>query len=608
MYSVQSRQVSELPKEFFRPLALIPPPVVSKSVAILLSSQNLSLSFGGKPLFDELNFSLSSGEKVGLIGPNGAGKSSLVKVLAGKIKPDEGNISQQKGLRIGYLEQTPKFEPEATVLSTSLEHTSDPHDWENMAKALELLGKLDFREEEGRGPETPVEALSGGWKKRVALARELMKQPDLLILDEPTNHLDVEGIYWLEEFLGSQPFATLIVTHDRFLLDIKGSYSNYLEVKETLMAGQLKTEDRLRNNLRRETEWLRRGAKARTTKQQARIDRTHELMETVAELGDRNKVQDLRLSLGGMDRNPKKLLEAKKITKSYDGRQIIAPLDLLISPKTRLGLLGRNGAGKSTLIRMLLGDEKPDGGEIIRSDQLQTVYFEQNRESLDPEKTLLKTVCPSGDHVDFGGKLIHVRAYLDRFLFSPGQYELPVGKLSGGEQSRILLAKLMVRKANFLVLDEPTNDLDIPTLNVLEEMLKEFNGAVVLVSHDRYFLSSVTNEILAIEDGGTERFVDLFQWEEWKKSTAGKKKPKEKAKPAAATPAAEKKKLSFKEQQELDKMEATIHAAEEKVKSLEAETQGATPSRLKEITTELAKAQSEVERLYVRWEELGARA
>jgi len=595
-------------------------------VAILLSSQNLSLSFGGKPLFDELNFSISNNEKVGLIGPNGAGKSSLVKVLAGKIKPDEGNVSYQKGLRIGFLEQTPKFEPAATVLSTSLERTSDPHDWENMAKALELLGKLDFREEEGRGPETLVESLSGGWKKRVALARELMKEPDLLILDEPTNHLDVEGIYWLEDFLRSSSFATLIVTHDRFfldnacdrileldrrnpsgMLDIKGSYSNYLEVKDTLMAGQLKTEDRLRNNLRRETEWLRRGAKARITKQQARIDRTHELMDTVAELGDRNKVQDLRLSLGGMDRNPKKLLEAKKIQKSYDGRMIIPPLDLLISPKTRLGLLGRNGAGKSTLIRLLLGDEKPDKGEIIRSDQLQTVYFEQNRESLDPEKTLLKTVCPSGDHVDFGGKLIHVRAYLDRFLFKTGQFELPVGKLSGGEQSRIMLAKLLVRTANLLVLDEPTNDLDIPTLNVLEEMLKEFNGAVVLVSHDRYFLSSVTNEILAIEDGGTERFSDLFQWEEWKKSTATKKKPKEKTKPQAAAPSVDKKKLSFKEQQELEKMEATIQSAEEKVKSLEAETQGATPSRLKEITSELAKAQMEVEKLYSRWEVLGAR-
>ena len=592
-------------------------------MAILISAQDLSLSFGGKTLFDGLSFSVSSGEKVGLIGPNGAGKSSLIKILAGRMKPDSGTVSSQRGLRIGYLEQTPSFQADATVLSTAMESAKDPHDWDEMAKALELLGKLDFREEEGRGPEVEVASLSGGWKKRAALARELMKDPDLLILDEPTNHLDVEGIYWLEDFLNSSSFATLIVTHDRFfldnacqrileldfrnpdgLLDLTGNYSYYLEVKDQLMAGQQKTEERLRNTLRRETEWLRRGAKARTTKQQARIDRTHALEDTVANLYEKNRSQDLRLSMTGLDRNPKRLLEAKGISKSYDGREIIPPLDLMISPKTRLGLLGRNGAGKSTLIRMLLGQEKPDTGTISPSDQLQIVYFEQNRESLDPAKTLLKTVCPEGDHVEFGGKMLHVRAYLDRFLFQPGQFELPIGSLSGGEQSRILLAKLMVRKANLLVLDEPTNDLDIPTLNVLEEMLKEFNGAVVLVSHDRYFLSSVTNEILAI-DHGTQRFADLFQWEEAQRN-APKKKNKEKA-AASAAPAEKKQKLSFKEQRELDGMEAAIAQAEQKIRDLEAEIQQALPSRLKEITSELASAQKAVETLFSRWQELEAK-
>ncbi len=560
---------------------------------------------------------------MGLIGPNGAGKSSLIKILVGQLKAESGTISQQRGLKIGYLPQSPQFSPDASVLSTVLESAADPYDWEEIAKASELLGKMQIQDGNAINPESLISALSGGWKKRVALARELLKQPDLLILDEPTNHLDVEGIMWLENLLRNSSFATLTVTHDRVFLDrvstrileldrrnaggilsIRGSYADYLEAKANLMAGQEKTEDALRNTLRRETEWLRRGAKARTTKQQARIDRHEELTDQVEELGSRNKISIARLDFSGTSRNPKRLLEAEGISKSYDGKVVIPKMNLLLTPRSRVGLLGTNGAGKSTLIRILLGKEQPDTGTVFRSDQLEPVYFEQNRESLDPETSVLRTICPSGDHVEHGGRMVHVKGYLDRFLFKAEQMEMPAGRLSGGEQSRLLLARLMLRRSNMLVLDEPTNDLDIATLNVLEDVLQEFDGAVILVTHDRYFLDRVASEIIAIGPE-IQRFNGLEQWEDWKEREAAKPKPKKQA-VAKETAAPLKKKLSFKEQQELKAMESSIAAAEAKVAKLQGDSLAAASqaTRLMEISRELAAAQTEVEKLYARWAEL----
>lgn len=562
---------------------------------------------------------------MGLIGPNGAGKSSLLKILVGQLKPESGSLSMMRGLKIGYLPQSPQFQEEATVLSTVLESAADPYDWEEIAKASELLGKMQIQDGNAISPESLVSSLSGGWKKRVALARELMKTPDLLILDEPTNHLDVEGIMWLENLLKMASFATLTVTHDRVFLDrvstrileldrrnaggilsIRGSYADYLEAKANLMAGQEKTEDALRNTLRRETEWLRRGAKARTTKQQARIDRHGELSEQVEELGSRNKISIARLDFSGTSRNPKKLLEAEGISKSYNGKVIIPKMDLLLTPRSRVGLLGTNGAGKSTLIRMLLGHEQPDTGTVFRSDQLEPVYFEQNRESLDPETSVLRTICPSGDHVEHGGRMVHVKGYLDRFLFKAEQMEMPAGRLSGGEQSRLLLARLMLRSSNMLVLDEPTNDLDIATLNVLEDVLQEFDGAVILVTHDRYFLDRVATEIIAIGPE-IQRFNGLEQWEDWKEKELAKPKPKKQA-AAREAPAPAKRKLSFKEQQELKGMEAAIAEAEKKIAGLQAEslTAASNASRLTALSRELASAQADLDRLFARWSELEA--
>jgi ATP-binding cassette subfamily F protein uup len=597
-------------------------------VSILISAHNLKKTFGARPLFEGLTFAIESGERIGLIGPNGAGKSTLLKILASQTEPDEGTLSKARGLRVSCLDQVPTFEPNATVESTILAATSDPHAWESIADASEVMSKLSL------DGETPVATLSGGWKKRVALARELVRKPDLLLLDEPTNHLDVESIVWLEEMIANARFAVLTVTHDRLflqktanrileldrrnaggLLSVQGDYTAYLEVKDQMMAAQERREIILKNTLRRETEWLRRGAKARTTKQQARIQRAGELKDEVGELSYRNQTRTARIDFQSTERSPKRLIDAQGISKSYGDRKIIPPIDVLITPGTRIGLLGVNGCGKSTLLRLLLGLEESDTGTINRSDQLTVAYFEQNRETLDPEMTLSETLCPRGDYVEYRNSRVHIRSYLDRFLFRPEQMDMPVGKLSGGEQSRILIAKLMLQPANVLVLDEPTNDLDMATLAVLEDCLTEFNGAVLLVSHDRYFLDQVSTHILAFHKGEIARFSGLEQWEDWladheAREKAAAQKDKAKAAQSAALAAApkQKRKLSFNEQRELDSMEENIHKAEDELKKWTAESTNpanmTNAKKLSEIAQAMSELETRIQKLYSRWAEL----
>ncbi|MCM2277364.1 MAG: ABC-F family ATP-binding cassette domain-containing protein [Oligoflexia bacterium] len=622
-------------------------------MSILVNAHQLSKAFAARPLFDGISFSVESQERIGLIGPNGAGKSTLLRILAGQISPDSGTLSFQRGLRVGFLEQVPRFSSGGTVLSSVLEGARDPHDGEEIARAYEILSHLSL--DDG---EAPVDRLSGGWRKRVALARELLRRPDLLLLDEPTNHLDIESILWLEELIARAAFATVTITHDRLflqrvsnrileldrrnpggLLSVAGDYADFLETKQDRLAAQEKQEERLRNTLRRETEWLRQGAKARTTKQQARIQRAEELKQSVEELAYRNQAATARLDFQAAEKNPRKLIEAQGISKAYGGRTIIPRLDLLVTAGSRIGLLGPNGCGKSTLLRMLLGEETPDTGTVMRSEHLKVAYFEQNRESLDPELTAMRTVCPLGDTVEFRGARIHVKSYLTRFLFTYEQMGMAVGKLSGGEQSRLLLARLMLQEANLLVLDEPTNDLDVATLDVLEEVLAEFGGAVFLVTHDRYFLDQVARKILAFgqaEDGKPEivAFTGLAQWEDWHErqerlrarlaarprttAVAAPVAQRESSRPAdehtAPTAAREqrtpavKRKLSYKDQRDLDMMEGNIQKAEARVAALEAESarpEVATDAvRLAELSRELSAAHAEVDRLYARWAEL----
>lgn len=604
-------------------------------MAILINAHKLTKFFSSKTLFDGLTFSIESGERIGLIGPNGAGKSTLLKIIAGKTELDGGTLSPQRGLKIGYLEQVPIFTDNATVQSSVLEGAIDPHDWQEIARAQEIMSKLSLLEGEVHA-DSPIASLSGGWKKRVALARELLKNPDLLLLDEPTNHLDIESILWLENFLEGAPFATVTITHDRAflqkvskkifeldrrhpdgLLKVDGDYAKYLEVREQLLSVQEKLETKLRNTLRRETEWLKRGAIARLKKQQARIDQAGVLKEKVEELSSRNQVSKVEMQLQKVEKSPKKLIEARNISKSYNEKVVIPPFDLLITPKSRIGLIGKNGCGKSTLIKLLTGAELPDTGTVFHADQLQITYFEQNRESLDQNMSVIKTVCPAGDYIPFGENgTMHVKSYLQKFLFTYEQMDMPVGKLSGGEQSRLLLAKLFLKKSNILVLDEPTNDLDISTLDILQEILEDFNGAIILVTHDRFFLDQACNLLLAFGKNkkGEKQItpmVGLNQWEEWYEDQKSIELNLKTTTKPTSTPAKDnqpKKKLSYKDQYALDHMEENIEKAEkflaELTKEYEKPENLSDSKKMVELTQKIAEAQAEVDRLYALWEKL----
>jgi ATP-binding cassette subfamily F protein uup len=607
-------------------------------MAILATAQDLSKSFGARPLFDGVSFTLAEGERVGLIGPNGAGKTTLLRILAGADTPDRGELSLRRGLRVGHVAQVPEFSAGRTVRETVLEGAAGiaDHDlgWRAAARADELISRLDLGGAQA-GADVPVDRLSGGWRKRVALARELLREPELLLLDEPTNHLDVDSILWLERLLAAAPFATVTVTHDRLflqrvanrileldrrnaggLLSIEGDYATFIERKADLMAAQERRETSLRNTLRRETEWLRAGAPARTTKQQARIQRAETLAGEVDELASRNVVRTADIDFTGTGRNPRRLIEARGIAKSYGDKVIFRGLDLFVGPGGRVGLIGPNGCGKSTLLRVLVGDEPPDAGQILRADGLQVAYFAQQREALDPNLSVVDTLCPGGDHVTFRGVRVHVSGYLARFLFRSEHAKLAVGQLSGGEQSRLAIARLMLRPANVLVLDEPTNDLDLDTLQVLEESLLGFEGAVLLVTHDRYFLDRVTKKLLAFHtrpgaEGRISAMVGLNQWEAWyveeAEATAAANAAGSKT-PAAIGAPAPRRKLSYHDQREWDSIEARIAKAEANLTALRAEQDSpevsSNHSRLVELEAEIAAAKAEVDRLYARWAEL----
>lgn len=510
-------------------------------MSLLLSAQNLSKSFGEKLLFQDLSFVVNENERVGLIGPNGSGKSTLLKILAQQASSDSGDLIPRRGLRMAFLSQNPYFSESLTVRSVLARNFTDLESWECDQKIEEFYWKFALSESDLQ-LESPVEMLSGGWKKRLAILELMIQDPDLVLMDEPTNHLDIEGIFWLENLVAKSSFATLIVTHDRRFLDnistvifeldrrhengllrVEGNYSRFVEVKSSLMAAQESRETSLRNVLRRETEWVKAGVKARTTKQQARLQRYGELESEVHELAIRNQKTELNIEFQKAQDKPKRLLEAKNITKSYEKEKpLFYRLNLLLTPGHCLGLIGENGCGKSSLIRVLLKEERPDEGSIFHSDLLKIAYFEQGKEQLDPKKTLIQSVCPYGDQVFYQKRHIHVRSYLEKFLFPQDKMDMPAGSLSGGEQSRLLLAKLMLVEANLLILDEPTNDLDIPTMNVLEQCLHEFEGAALLVTHDRAFLERVSDRFLGFPPqkarssySQIQYFDTLNQWQTW---------------------------------------------------------------------------------------------
>ncbi len=591
-------------------------------MSVLLSVHELKFAFAHRVLFEGLTFSVSTGEKIALIGQNGAGKSTLMKIIAGLMDPDSGSVTRGRGLKVGYLPQNPDLDENLSARDAVYQGVASDEDWSGISAAEEAMSRLSIP------VDTRVSSLSGGWKKKVALARELARSPDVLLLDEPTNHLDVESILWLEDFVKASPLCVITISHDRAflnrvarrtvevdrrnpggILSVEGNLDRFFQVKEEYLEAQAAREESLKNVLRREIEWLKRGAKARTTKQKARIDRAEDLKVEVQDLGQKNRQGSVKLEFESSGRGPKKLIEMKSISKAYGDRTIFSDFSLLVTPETRLGLMGKNGAGKSTLIRMIAGVEEADQGELRRADRLEVLYFEQNRETLDPGISVLRTVCPSGETVEFQGRKMHVRSYLDRFLFSGGEVEVMVEKLSGGEQARLLLARMMLRPGNLLILDEPTNDLDLQTLDVLEDCLREFPGAVILVSHDRSFMSAVCDDILALPEN--VRFSDVFQWEDWFKREQKRAQDAARAKAQEAVlmqPKLERRRLSYKEQLEFDRMEETILEKETELGELEAHS--ARPEivsnsvELLKTTERMGQLQSKIEKLYARWAEL----
>jgi ATP-binding cassette subfamily F protein uup len=591
---------------------------------LLLSCEAVRKAFGTRSLFDNLSFGLFEGDQAGLVGPNGSGKSTLLKILAGLETPDHGARSLRGGIRIGYVPQDPAFaagQTVADVMAAALTGVDEDDRAGRLAQALGRAGFTDAR--------AGIDTLSGGWKKRLAIARELVAAPDILLMDEPTNHLDVDGILWLEDVLTERARAFLVVSHDRYFLEhvstrmlelnrvypaglfeTEGRYSEFLARRDEFLRGQAAYQDSLANTVRREIEWLRRGAKARSTKAKGRIKEAGRLMDELQDSRARSVTATAGIDFTSSQRRTRRLVVARGLTKSLGGRQLVSDLDLVITPGTRVGLIGPNGSGKTTLLNMLAGTMPPDGGEVEHAEALRVVRFEQERGGLDPVQSLRRALAPEGDAVTWQGRSVHVASWAKRFLFRPEQLEVPVGRLSGGEQARILIARLMREPADLLILDEPTNDLDIPTLEVLEDSLAEFEGGLVLVTHDRFMLERVSTVILALDgQGGTATFADYAQWEGARDDEAPA--PRRIAERAPERERPRPRRLGYREQREWDGMEQAILEAEGALQTCRREMEdpaiASDPTALQQRVAALETARAEVDRLYARWAELEAK-
>jgi ABC transport system ATP-binding/permease protein len=633
-----------------------------------ITLDNASLAFGHHPLLDKAAFQLDPGERVGLIGRNGAGKSSLLKVIAGVTKLDDGNIWRAPAVRIVYVPQEPELDHMHTVYEAvaeglgdmqkilvqyhavthamsepdadfdalmpkmeALQHELDAHGgWDMQSRIETVLSRLSL------DPDTLVSTLSGGWRKRVALGRALVAEPEVLLLDEPTNHLDLQAIEWLENLLLAFKGGVLFITHDRRFLDklatriveldrgkltdFVGTYSNYQIKKAELLEVEATHAAKFDKVLAQEEAWIRHGIKARRTRNEGRVRQLERLrLERAAR---RERQGNVKLNLDAGERSGKLVAELDNVTKAYGDRTLIKGFSTRILRGDRIGLLGPNGIGKTTLLKLILGEEEPDSGTIQRGTNMSVAYFDQMREQLDEEATLADTISPGSEFVQIGDERKHVISYLEDFLFPPQRSRSPVKSLSGGERNRLLLARLFARPANVLVLDEPTNDLDIDTLELLESLLQEYPGTLFLVSHDRAFLENTVTQVIAFEGNGilTEFGGGYDDWQRFTqqseaenaaqiKSAASKPAPKEASKETAKVPA---NKLSFKEQKELESLPGTIEKLEAEQTEInltltDANLYRDNPEKVKQLQTRLAEIETQTEQTLVRWEELESR-
>jgi ATP-binding cassette subfamily F protein uup len=603
-------------------------------MSALVACKDLTHTHLEQPLFQGLSLTVERGERVGVIGANGSGKSTLLKILAGELIADRGERTVSKELRVAHVTQEVSFPPDLTVERVLYLHLKESIDSAGRIDP-DLLDEADRHARVGMvlsvagfdDPDELVSTLSGGWLKRLAVGCALLRRPDLLLLDEPTNHLDLEGIEWLERLLSSGSFGAVVVTHDRAFLEkiaqrileidqrhpggflsVDGTYSDFLEKRAQVETAASRKQQALASKVRREVEWLRQGPKARTSKAKGRLDEAAKLKEQLEVMRRRRVAGKTRIDFASTGRKTRRLMVAEGVSKSLGGKSLFDDLDLVLEPDMKLGLVGSNGSGKTTLLKVLAGELQPDRGEVRWANDLRVVYFDQGREQLDPSQTLRQALAGRNDRVVYRGKPIHVKAWAHRFRFSTSQLELPVARLSGGEQAKLLIARLMLRPADVLLLDEPTNDLDIPTLEVLEESLSGFPGGVVMVTHDRYFLDSVCTLMVGLANGGgSEIFADCSQWRARLRARTDRDRRKETGSPKKRR-AKVRKPLTYMEEKEYGSMEGRILDAEARLEELKSELEDPAVATDAETLSsryqKFSEAEKDVAELYERWSEL----
>jgi ATP-binding cassette subfamily F protein uup len=626
----------------------------------LLRLSNISIAYGTHALLKNADFQLDAGERVGLLGRNGEGKSTLMKIIAGNVLPDHGDIWRQPELRLAWLEQSPDLPDDATIYDAVAGGLGELGEWITRYHALTLsmdydddkalneMGDLQHKLESHNGwhfqqrvettlnkldlpGELKISDLSGGWKRRVALARALVIEPEVLLLDEPTNHLDFESILWLEEQMLNFQGAVLFVTHDRSflqklatrivdldrgnLVSWAGNYDDYLTRKAAALEDEANQNAEFDKKLADEEVWIRQGVKARRTRNEGRVRALEKLRNERAQR--RLQQGTARLALEKGDASGKKVIEVNDICFGYGEKQIISHFSTLIQRGDKIGLIGANGAGKSTLLKLLLQQIEPNTGSVEQGTKLEIAYFDQLRDQLDPNLTVADTVADGNDFVEIAGNKRHVMSYLGDFLFAPARARSPVKSLSGGEKNRLLLARLFTRPANLIVMDEPTNDLDLETLELLEEKLVNYDGTLLLVSHDRAFLDNVVTSVYVLNGSGdVDEFVGGYtdwishvkQAEQTKPAVAVKKVQEA---PKQDKPAVKKKKLSYKDQQELNELPQVIDDLEVKQAALTQQISSSAfykkePLAIAKTLDELKKIEGKLEQVYARWNELEA--
>ena len=593
----------------------------------ILNIEHVSKIFGEKRIFDDVSYGIHEGDKIGIIGINGTGKTTLLKIIAGLEEPDEGQVIRQNGLRITYLSHNPEFPEGATVLDYVTQGKQEL-DWNTESEAKSILNKLDIKDHQAK-----IDTLSGGQKKRVALARTLINPADVLILDEPTNHIDNEMVLWLEDYLNKFKGVIIMVTHDRYFLDrvtnkileishgklygYTANYSKFLELKAQREEMELASERKRQSILRMEIEWAKRGCRARTTKQKARLERLEALKNGKA------PIQDATVELESIGtRMGKKTIELRGVSKSYGDKVLIKDFDYIVLKNQRLGIIGPNGCGKSTLIKIITNRIETDAGEVEIGDTIQIGYFAQEAEEMNPNQRAIDYIKDVADYVPTKDGRITASQMLERFLFDGNLQYTPIGKLSGGEKRRLYLCKVLMESPNVLILDEPTNDLDIPTLTILEDYLDSFNGIIITVSHDRYFLDNLVDRIFAFEGNGVLKqyeggYTDYLEARQLMAGDVTDKQSKNSNQSNNADNQTNKKptakdwkqnqptklKFSYKEQKEYETIDDDIATLEERIEELEQEMlKNATNSaKLSEIMAQKEETEHALEEKMERW-------